>query len=151
MYLDCLSIIVGIDHCAQVLDGFRRAHDGSMADLYNFELSLTGLERMGGDDGDLLTMTRREQLEQYQSRWLKLEFASSDNILLDSADFYDIVGGMLAWKVSKQAGTVRFLQIASSARCVPRLEWKVKCPEHFLGLKIDPTSNILVTLTPVNK
>lgn len=140
-----------IDHRTQVLDGFHRAHDGSIVDLYNFELSLTGLERMGGDDGDLLIMTRRGQLEQYQSRWLKLEFASSDDIPLDSADFYDIVGGMLAWKVSKQAGTVRFLQIASSARCVPRLEWEVKCPEYFLGFKIDPASNVLVTLTPVNE
>ena len=55
------------------------------------------------------------------------------------------------WRALKEAGTVCFSQIGSSTRGVPRLEWKLRCPEIFLGFKIDPTSNIFVTLTPQNK
>ena len=120
-------------------------------DRYNSELFLSGLERVGGDEGDVLITARRGQLEQYQSQWLKLEFASSEDIPLGPDDSYDIVGGMLARKVPKKAGTLRFSQIASSARGVPRFEWEIRCTERFLGFKIDPTSNVFVTLTPVNK
>ena len=120
-------------------------------DRYNSELFLSGLERVGGDEEDLLTAARRGQLEQYQSRWLRLEFTPIEDIPLGSGDSYDIVGGMLARKVPRKAGTVRFSQIASSARGVPRFEWEVRCPEHFLSFKIDPASNVFVTLTPVNK
>jgi len=96
-------------------------------------------------------MARRGQLESYQSRWLRLEFASSDDIPFESGDAYDIVGGVLARRVFKEVGAIRFLQIASNARGVPRFEWKMRCPENFLGFKIDPTSNVFVTLTPKNK
>jgi hypothetical protein len=120
-------------------------------DRYNSELFLSGLESVGGDEGDLLITARREQLEQYQSRWMKLEFASIEDIPLNSGDLYDIVGGMLARKVPKEPGAVCFSGIPSSARGMPRLEWEVRCPEHFLGFKIDPASNLFVTLTPVNK
>ena len=126
-------------------------HDAPLVDRYNYELFLSGLERVGGDEGDLLIATRRERLEQYHSRWLRLEFAPAGDIPLDSADSYDIVGGMLTWRVPKEAGTIRFLQITSDTRGVPLLDWKVKCPEHFLSFKIDPASNVLVTLAPVNK
>lgn len=118
---------------------------------YNSELFLSGLERAGGDEEDLLTMTRRGQLESYQSRWLRLKFASAEDIPFDSGEPYDIVGGVLARGVLKEAGTIRFLQIASSARGVPRFEWKMRCPENFLDFKIDPASNVFVTLTPQNK
>lgn len=126
-------------------------HDSSLVDRYNSELFLFGLGHVEGDEGDLLTMAHRLQLEQYQSRWLSLEFASTDSIPLDSVDFYDIAGGMLAWRVPKAVNTARFSQIASRARGVPRLELEVQCPEHFLGFKIDPPSNVFVTLTPVNE
>lgn len=120
-------------------------------DRYNSELFLSGLERVVGDEGDLLTATRRGQLEEYQSRWLKLEFASVEDIPLNPGDSYDIVEGMLARKVPKKSSTVCFSQIASSARGMPRFEWEVRCPEHFLSFKIDPASNVFVTLTPVNE
>ena len=120
-------------------------------DRYNYELFISGLEHVGGDEGDLLTAARREQLDQYQSRWLMLELAPIEDIPLDSGDLYDIAGGMLARKVPKKAGTICFSQIASSARGVPRVGWEVRCPEHFLGFKIDPASNVFATLTPVNK
>jgi hypothetical protein len=134
-----------------VLDWFCRAHDGPLVDRYNSELFLSGLERVEEDEGDLITAARREQLDQYQSRWLRLELAPTEDIPLNSSDLYDIVGGMLARKVPKKAGTIRFSQIGSSARGVPRFEWEVQCPEHFLNFKIDPASNVFVTLTPVNK
>jgi len=118
-------------------------------DRYNSELFLSGLQRAGGDDGDL-TMTRREQLERYQSRWLWLEFASTDDIPFNLHDPYDIVGGVFAWRDLKEAGTVRFLQIGSSTRGIPRAEWKMRCPEDFLGFKIDPASNVFVTIAPLN-
>lgn len=126
-------------------------HDGPLVDRYNSELFVSGLERVEGDEGDLLTTTRRGQLERYQGRWLRLEFASTDDIPFNSGDLYDIVGGMVGWKALKHASAVHFLQIASNARGVPRLEWKVRCPENLLDFKFDPTSNVLVTLTPVNK
>jgi len=126
-------------------------HDAPLVDLYNYELLLTGVERVGGDEGDLLITTRREQLENYQTRWLRLEFASTKDIPLDPADSYDIVGGMLAWRVLKEAGTVQFLQMASNARGVPLLDWQVRCPEKFTSFKMDPASNVLATLAPVNK
>lgn len=120
-------------------------------DHYNSELFLSGLEKTGGGEGDLLVATRRGQLDGYQSRWLRLEFASTDDIPFDSSDSYDIVGGVFAWRALKEPGTVRFLQIGSSTRGVPRLEWKLQCPEIPLGFKFDPASNVFVTLTPQNK
>ncbi|KAF9646978.1 hypothetical protein BDM02DRAFT_3117826 [Thelephora ganbajun] len=133
-------------------DWFRHAHDGLLMDRYNSELFLSGLERAGtgGDEGDLLIMAHRGQLERYQSRWSRLEFASSDDIPFNPGDSYDIVEGVIVWRVLKEVGTVRFLQIGASTRGIPRVEWKMQCPEIFLGFKIDPTSNIFVTLTPQN-
>ena len=120
-------------------------------DSYNSELFLAGLERSGGDEGGPPITSRRGQLYGYQSRWLRLEFASTNDIPFDYGDSYDIVGGVLARRVLKEAGTVYFLQIGSSTRGIPRLEWKLQCPEVFLGFKIDPASNVFVTLTPQNK
>ena len=120
-------------------------------DCYNSELFLSGLERTGGDEEGALVVSRRGQLDEYQSRWLRLEFASTDDIPFNFADSYDIVEGVFAWSVRKEAGTVRFLQLGSSTRGVPRLEWKLQCSEVFLGFKIDPASNVFVTLTPLNK
>jgi hypothetical protein len=120
---------------------------------YNSELFVSGLERagLGGDEEDHLIVTRREQLEQYQTRWSRLEFASSEDIPFNPGDTYDIAEGVIAWRVLKEAGTVRFLQIGSSSRGVPRLEWKMRCQENVLGLKIDPASNVFATLAPKNK
>ena len=151
-YVDRIFVLaVGTNHQTQVLDWLRRAQKAPLVDRYKSELFIAGLERVGGDEGDLLTTARRRQLEQYQSRWSRLEFVSADDIPFDSHDSYDIAGGMLAWRAPKEAGIIHFLQIASSARGVPRLEWEVRCPEHFLGFKIYPASNLFVTLTPVNK
>lgn len=135
-----------------VLDWSSRKHGGPLVDRYNFELFVSGLRQVGveGNEGDLLVASRRERLEQYQGRWSRLEFASSDGILLNPRDSYDIVGGIFAWRVSEEAGTVRFLQVGSSTRGIPRLEWKMQCPENFLGFKMDPASNTFVTLTPQN-
>lgn len=121
-------------------------------DRYNSELFLSGLERagLGGGDEDHLIMTRRGQLERYQTGWSRLQFASSDDIPFNPGDSYDIVGGVVSWKAQKEAGTVRFLQIGSSSRGIPRVEWKVRCQENLLGLKIDPASNVFVTLAPKN-
>ena len=119
-------------------------------DSYNSELFLSGLERTGGDEGGPLITSRRGQLHGYQTRWSRLEFASTDDIPFDSRDSYDIVGGVFARRALKEAGIVRFLQIGSSTRGVPRLEWKLQCPEIFLGFKIDPASNVFATLTPQN-
>ena len=96
-------------------------------------------------------MAHQEQLEQYRNRWSRLQFASSDDIPLKLGEPYDIVGGVLAWRVPKEVGTICFLQIGSSARGIPRLEWEMRCPENFLGSKFDPVSNVFVTLTPQNK
>ena len=120
-------------------------------DSYNSELFLSGLERAEGDEVGPLITNRRGQLYGYQSRWLRLEFASTEDIPFDSGDSYDIVGGVFVWRALREAGTVCFLQVGSSTRGVPRLEWKLQCPEIFLGFKIDPTSNVFVTLTPQNK
>lgn len=120
-------------------------------DRYKAELFLSGLEGARGDDEDALLISRRGQLDEYQSRWLRLEFASINDIPFNSADSYDIVGGVFAWRARKEASTVRFFQLGSTTRGVPRSEWKVKCEEVFLGFKIDPASNVFVTLTPVNK
>lgn len=122
-------------------------------DRYNSELFLSGLERAeaGGGEGELLVMTRREQLEQYQRRWSRLEFASSDDITLHPDDSYDIVEGVFARRVFGEARTLRFLQISSSTRRIPRVDWEIRCPENFLEFKIHPASNVLVTLTPLNE
>ena len=143
--------VIDTDHSTQTLDWFRHVHDGSLEDCYNSELFFSGLERVGGSEGDLLTMTRRRQLEQYQSRWSNLEFCSAEKISFDRGDLYDIVGGVFVWRDLKEIGTVCFLQLGSGARGLPRLEWRIQCPENFLGSKIDPASNVFVTLTPKNK
>lgn len=137
----------------QTIDWFHLGHDGPLADLYNSELFLSGLERSeaGGGEGGLLTMARRGQLGQYQSRWSRLDFASSDDIPFDPDDSYDIVGGVFARRVPKEVETIYFVRMGSSTRGIPRIDWKVRCPDIFLGFKIDPTSNVLVTLTPKNK
>lgn len=122
-------------------------------DRYNSELFISGLERAGagGNVEDSLIMTHRSQLEQYQGRWSRLEFASSDDIPFNPGDSYDVVGGVFAWRFLKEVDTVRFLQIGSSTRGIPRLEWEIRCPEGPMGFKIDPASNVFVTLTPQHK
>lgn len=113
---------------------------------------MSGLERTGGGEEDALTMNHIRQLGEYQSRWLRLEFASTEEMALNAGDSYDIVEGVFAWRVLREVSTVRFLQLGSSTRGIPRVEWKLRCPENFQSFKIDPTSNIFATLsTPQNK
>lgn len=122
-------------------------------DYYNSELFLAGLERAGaeGVEGELSVTRLRGQFGQYQSRWSRLEFASSDDISFNPDDPYDIVGGVFACKVLEEAGTVRFLQIGSGTRGIPRVDWRIRCPEIFLGFKMDPASDVFATLTPRNE
>lgn len=135
-----------------VPDWFRRALDAPLVDRYHSELFISGLERAGAveDAEGSLVVTRPDQLEQYRGRWSRLEFTSSDEITLNSGDSCDVVGGVFVWRSLNELDTVRFLQIGSSTRGIPRLEWGIRCAEGPMGFKADPASNVFVTLTPQN-
>ena len=120
--------------------------DGPLADRYYSKLSLSGLKRTGvkGGEVDFPVAAHQGQLGLCQGQF---EFSPSNDIFFKPGNSYDIVGGVSSWVAFKEGCVVRLLQLT---RDVPRSDWRIPCPENFLGFKADPISNLFVTLTEWN-